>query len=408
MGQLEKKFPRDGLKIGLKTYTFDDLKEELAKNPETLFGKVGDAYVTMRLGNPSHTAIGDGGAPFLDPAYSKALATRTEEYADGINWINQNLADVVKGLKPAKDETAIPGFFPVSSQNLLFLRTYDGIFAYVTKDGFSAHGKPAKAGDLYWYADAKGSLASIMSQDNSQDAKTRYQGYRDQHKLKTILFDNALVGSMTHDGQNIYAVDDTALPPPPSVYDPNMGGFVQPGGGTVSIGVDKQFAEGNRLVALNMLTGNLMWQIGNATSVPAMTEEEEDKTDNPLLLMANSFFVGPPLPVNGKLYVLFEKNGRMRLACLDPLKVKHYPLPNDPRLSNKAPELVWTQRLGEPNTKLPLDTPAAVPVLVPDVLRGRDDLPDERRGGRGRGRDEPQPVVGAVVPQPEAADAGGD
>ncbi len=358
LDQLEKKYPRNGLKIGNRTYSFDDLKDELAKNPESLFGKVGDAYVTMRLGNASHTAIGDGGAPFLDPLYSKSMATRVDDYQEGIAWINQIVPDVVKGLKPANGELAIPGFFPVSTQNLLFVRTYDGIFAYVTKDGFSNHGKPAKAGDLYWYADAKGSLASVMSADNSADAKTRFTQYRDQHRLKTILFENSLIGSMTHDGQNLYAVDDMALPTPPQVYDPNMGGFVMPGGGgnaVTTMGVDKDFAEGNRLIALNMVTGNLAWQLGNSRSVPAMTEEEEDKTDNPLLLMSNAFFFGPPLPVNGKLYVLFEKGGRVRLACLDPLKVKHYPLPNG-KPSDKAPELVWSQRLGEPNTKLPADT----------------------------------------------------
>jgi outer membrane protein assembly factor BamB len=356
LDQLEKKYPRNGLKIGNRTYSFDDLKDELAKNAESLFGKVGDAYVTMRLGNASHTAIGDGGAPFLDPIYSKSMATRTEEYQEGITWINQNVADVLKGLKPANGEVAIPGFFPVSAQNLLFVRTYDGIFSYITKDGFSNHGKPAKAGDLYWYADVKGGLAPIMSADNSADAKTRFTQYRDQHRLKTILFENSLVGSLTHDGQNLYAVDDMALPTPPQVYDPNMGGFVMPGGAAVTtMGVDKDFAEGNRLIALNMITGNLVWQIGNARSVPAMTEEEEDKTDNPLLLMANAYFFGPPLPVNGKLYVLFEKGGRVRLACLDPLKVKHYPVPNG-KPSDKAPELVWSQRLGEPNSKLPADT----------------------------------------------------
>jgi outer membrane protein assembly factor BamB len=355
--QLEKKYPRDGLKIGRRTYSFDDLKDELAKSPETLFGKVGDAYVTMRLGNASHTGVGDGGAPFLDPAYTRSMTTRTEDFQEGAAWIQQNLTDVVKGVRATGSQqvVAIPGFFPVSAQNLVFVRTYDGIFAYVTKDGFSNHGKPAKAGDLYWYADAKGALAAIMSADNNADAKARFQQYKDSHKLKTILFDNPLVGSMTHDGQNVYAVDDTALPSPPAVYDPNMGFMpVNPGAGG-QMGVDKLFAEGNRLVALNMLTGNLAWQLGNAVSVPAMTEEEEDKTDNPLLLMANAFFVGPPLPVNGKLYVLFEKNGRMRLACLDPLKVKHYQLPNG-KPSDKAPELVWSQRLGEPNMKLPLDS----------------------------------------------------
>jgi outer membrane protein assembly factor BamB len=357
LAQLEKKIPRDGLKIGLKSYQFDDLKDELTKSPETLFGKVGDQYVSMRLGNPSHTAVGNGGAPFLDPIFTRSMMTRTDEFAEGINWLQQNLTATVKDMKPAKGEVGLPAFFPLSSQGLAYIRTYDGIFAYVTQEGFMNHGKPAKPGDLYWIAESKGSLGNLLNGENNGDLKTRFNTYRDQFQFKSILYENPLVGSMTHDGQNIYAVDDTALPAPPMVNRNDEFGGIMPGGpGTIQALVDKNFGDGNQLIAINMLTGRLMWRLGGIPGLPTQTEEEEDKTDNPLVLTSNAFFVGPPMPVNGKLYALFEKNGRMRLACFDPAKVKAYAIPNDPRPSNLAPELVWSQRLGEPQAKLPMDS----------------------------------------------------
>jgi len=33
--------------------------------------------------------------------------------------------------------------------------------------------------------------------------------------------------------------------------------------------------------------------------------------------LAGGYFLGPPLPLGGKLYVLTEKNAELRLVCLD-------------------------------------------------------------------------------------------
>ena len=351
--QLEKNYPRNGLKIGLRTYTIDELKEELAKPHLTMFGRISENYIISRLGNASHSAIADGGAPFLDPSYTKPMLYRTQDapFQEGSTWVRQNLNEVLRGIRPAKQEVAIPGFFPLTSQNLVFIRTYDGIYAYITQDGFSNHGRPAKSGDLFWIAEAKGSLSKIVGDDSKTDVINRWTAFQNQGQLKSILFENPLVGSMSHDGQNVYAIDDAAIPNAPVINNQD-GGF---GGQGVPVTSDKLFGDGNRLIALNMVTGRLAWQLGVSQGGPPLSDEEDDKTDNPLLLMQNSYFLGPPLPVNGKIYVLFEKNGKVRLACLDPNKVRRFDVPGG-KPSDKGPELVWSQRIGEPNVKLPVDT----------------------------------------------------
>jgi outer membrane protein assembly factor BamB len=366
LDQVERKLPRDGLKIGRKAYSFDELKTELDRPIETLFGTVGEAFVTMRYGNASHTAINDGGTPFLDPVFAKSLFSLNNpdqhdaELVQGSNWIQQNLPEVLKPAKNAtKTDPVLPGFFPLTTQNLVFVRTYDSIFAYITKDGFSNHGQPGKVGQEYWRADhIEGCLSRVMGVDNNADAKNRWQRFKDQHNLRSLLYENPLLGSMTHDGLNVYAIDDLAIPPEPQ--NPNQdvwAGFQQPQN-SFQTGLDKDFADGNRLKAYDIMTGKLVWELGKPIQGPPLTEEEEDKSTNPLILLSGSFFLGPPLPVNGKLYVLFEKNGRMRLACLDPNRVKHYtlPKPNDDYPSNRVPELVWSQRIGEPTLKLPTDS----------------------------------------------------
>jgi outer membrane protein assembly factor BamB/predicted negative regulator of RcsB-dependent stress response len=123
----------------------------------------------------------------------------------------------------------------------------------------------------------------------------------------------------------------------------------------------KGLTEGSRLWAVNIETGNRQWVLGApVVGAPPLTDEDEDNETNPLLLMQNSFFLGPPLALNGKLYVLFERNGRIRLACLDPNTIRLYQPParneKDRPPPTRYPELLWTQKLGEPNTRLPLDT----------------------------------------------------
>ena len=62
----------------------------------------------------------------------------------------------------------------------------------------------------------------------------------------------------------------------------------------------------NRLVAFELDTGKIAWERG---------DEEYDLTQ-----LAGSFFLGPPLPLAGLLYILTEKNAELRLVCLDAAK----------------------------------------------------------------------------------------
>ena len=69
----------------------------------------------------------------------------------------------------------------------------------------------------------------------------------------------------------------------------------------------------------------LVWECG---------DEEKDLTP-----LAGSFFLGPPLPLAGLLYVLTEKNSELRLVCLDATKG----------------ELVWAQTLATAKDRLTSD-----------------------------------------------------
>ena len=63
----------------------------------------------------------------------------------------------------------------------------------------------------------------------------------------------------------------------------------------------------NTLVALELATeGKLLWRLGSS---------EGGYNESPL---SDAFFLGPPLPLDGRLYVLAEIAGDIMLLCLDP------------------------------------------------------------------------------------------
>src|SRR5207253_5507848 len=61
----------------------------------------------------------------------------------------------------------------------------------------------------------------------------------------------------------------------------------------------------NRLVAINLESGKIDWMQGG----PAQAEARS---------LDDAVFLGPPLPLAGKLYALMEKESELRLVCLDP------------------------------------------------------------------------------------------
>src|SRR5205823_2009109 len=81
----------------------------------------------------------------------------------------------------------------------------------------------------------------------------------------------------------------------------------------------------SRLVAINLEAGKIDWERG---------DPQHDSSE-----LANSYFLGPPLPLAGKLYVLTEKAAELRLVCLEPGEGK--PL--------------WTQTLATAKDKLLVD-----------------------------------------------------
>src|SRR5262249_37972041 len=155
---------------------------------------------------------------------------------------------------------------------------------------------------LLWEAGSKLSLENL-SKDGSKYAQLQnwvqqYLGNQNTPNLSraSILLENSTTGTISTDNQFVYAVEDLPLPPPPN---PNLEVMGFPGGARVGSGSNygtlTEAVSCNKLQAYSLKSGKLVWELGGKGDRPG----DPDFSD--------TFFLGPPLPLQNKLYVLTEK-----------------------------------------------------------------------------------------------------
>ena len=361
---LHKATLRNGVPIGRKTYSFEQLKAELERPITSIRATYTVGEWSGRYGNAQRSGLVDGGPPFLVPAFKPAemLVDRRELDRPANDWLRENLSilfdrDNAKSMK----SLPLPGFFPVTTPDMVIFRSYDGIHAVATRDHtVLANGVPKliRAGDLQWISKTEFGIHQMLTLDDTFDGSSVkdsteqwWAAYKTpNYQATSLLYENPLLGSLAHDGQNVYFVDDVAVPPPSTQNDPNFGGF--PNGMPVRLNVPlTEATRAGLLVSVNMNSGNQSWSLGRIiptknTHPPtvSLTEEQADKTTSAFDLCLHAVFLGPPLPLNGRLYALIELDGVVRLLCLDPKNL--LPVPG---WHMKAPELIWSQKLGRPN-----------------------------------------------------------
>jgi outer membrane protein assembly factor BamB len=279
---------------------------------------------------------------------------------------------------------ALPGFFPVAAANRVIFRTYDGVYAFFIRDD-AAMG--VKAGEIAWAQPTDGSLHQMGSDQGGNRGQfegwwTHFTGANGMMGMPNIVYENSAVGTLSHDNQLAYYVDDLAVPPHPNL---TMYGF-QNGASPFGTFTDKVLY--NSLRAVNLETGSLVWEIGgrkqgskfpviqnpnmgrpvpvgpDGKPIVVKPKEEEIKPivppkDVPQRAdfvnaadeLLDTFFLGPPLPIGGKIYVLVEYNGEIQLCCINPRREQKCKI-----AEGSGPELVWRQPLGTANYKLMQDT----------------------------------------------------
>lgn len=248
-------------------------------------------------GRPNRTAMLPGGTPFLEPAW-KATMVRSEHTRERIKIAETQLASLNQPL--------LTSFVPVTAT---MTKGEKKIPLLIYRSFWGLHVVDMKSGKLVWDSPSDWSLDSILGAESKVSDAAKVGAYNQWlGSFQTtggrpqILFENSTLATVSADSKNVYAIEDLAIPPPPMAnVDPRFGG-VAPGG---SYGKEVSDAiQHNKLQAFDLSKdGKLAWEIGDRDG------------KNPL---SDTYFLGAPLPLNGRLYVLTEKQQEIRLAALDP------------------------------------------------------------------------------------------
>jgi outer membrane protein assembly factor BamB len=306
--RLAAKLGREGLRVGDELISLDQLRRELDKAAVAELASPFD-WAVFR-GNSGRSAKGRGGDPFLENKW------RTSLLGEKLNPTAQEWIEKAQHQQQFRPEVMLPAFFPVAACGKLIYRSYSGI-----------HAVDIKTGELLWDSvPFAGSLDALAEMSKRSEVATWFGQYQ-QGNYQNILFENSTVGTLSTDGSRAYAVDDLAIPPYPGYQSFTAFG---PQGAVPMSGPLYALAQRSRLLAFDLESGKLVWEHGD----PGTLDKPMDKSD-----LAGSYFLGPPLPLGGKLYVLTEKNAELRLVCLN--------------AANGEP--TWTQTLATARDRLLLD-----------------------------------------------------
>jgi outer membrane protein assembly factor BamB len=343
---------RGELVLAGKNVSVDRLRTEFEKAVVT--GHPGETEWRLFHGNSARNAQGVGGIAYLQPRWQYDMAPEDESgeqrekagvYKQVREYLQGALASPTFEGKPI-----LPAFFPVVANGRLLIRTYNGVHAISLRAEDTAEA-PTAAGRMLWESSADGGLYAMIARPDRRQALSQwYEQYKQGMGPVSVFFENSMVGTLSHDGQRVYIVDDLAVPPHPNQGPANFPGHV-------NYGPLSEQVNYNILRAIDIESGKIQWSIGRANHSPAK-EADDTKEKIAGLEFTDAFFLGPPLPLAGKLYVLVEKSTEFRLVCLDPGKLVDYQYMNEKgqMQPDQCPELVWQQSLGTANSPLPRDS----------------------------------------------------
>ena len=282
--ELKKRSPDAKLRIGTRqVQLFQNPNEAVAWLRNTVgvqFQQAGPGAMqwVMFRGNAARTASMRGGLPlaFLRWQVPTANDATDEQYIE-------------QQTKQYKDDQlpALPGLHPLVVDDVVLMRTPERLIAVDFPTG-------KRIWEFPWF--------DTPDEEALRDSRVQNYGNSSNTRLTELtqrLWEDASYGQLSSDGKRVFVLWDLGYAN--SSISSNV--LIRPGGiQTRPPGAPKPY---NRLVSLDLKTqGSLQWIVGGV-----------DGEDEPRL--AGAFFLGPPLPLNGQLYVLAEVKGEISLVVLD-------------------------------------------------------------------------------------------
>ena len=310
----EKLLGKEGLQLADATISMERLRGFLDDDKATVTFGLYDW--PMVRGDRANNAQGVGSPPLLDqPQWRRPLVMDNDPGVTEWHHAEERRVktEIDSILNNPANPIVMPGFFPIVSGGRVIFRAYGDIRCVALRN-MDERGTHYKPGDTMWRS--FGGYASIVNLLEDKDLSQTVNGWLSSYKnfpgFANLVFENTTIGAISTDRDQVYYIEDLAVPPPDHVLQvqPNMG-FIQPAPNLP----DKthKLVMQNCLNAIDVRTGLLKWCLGGDTA--------DRGKDDPFV---DSHFLGAPISIGGKLYVLNEKNfgisgdAELRLVCIDP------------------------------------------------------------------------------------------
>jgi outer membrane protein assembly factor BamB len=260
--------PRPGDEVAWLTQHF---------NPRRLELQAGETQWVMYRGNASRNARSVGGVPLRQARWQAPTPT---------DPLDEKLVNDLKAGFVSEGRHLVPSLHPLAVDDVVLMRTPERLLALDFESGKRIWEYP------WWDLSYQRVPAIGRAGMRSVELSNR----RDQ--LMQRLWYDAPYGQVSSDGESVFLIDDLRYAMPSRVeWIPGPRGGRQRN--------PNMPLSHNQLVSLDLSRqGALRWMVGGETGL-----------DEPKLVGA--FFLGPPLPLFGQLYVLAELRGEIRLVVLD-------------------------------------------------------------------------------------------
>jgi outer membrane protein assembly factor BamB len=305
-----------GLPVGGRALSLDDLRKEIARWPSTV---VASTDWPLFRGDPRRDGNANGDFPLLEARSHAAIPVYDEVKSllapqAGARALGSGNPDEDAEPDPVFTGPSLPGFVPIAVGGKVIYRGPDGL-----------HALDAESGKELWRHVPPMCLDTLLKDDQKKWQLRRwlalYRGF------PALLNDNATLGTLSSDGRRVYFVEDLPAPPHPS----DLANLQDQGGlGKHWFSTAEGNLHHNRLRAVDVQTGQLRWEIG------AWQKDPRRELLEPL---SNAFFLGAPLPVGPRLFVLVERAQEINLLCLDAA----------------TGDLIWSQNLASTSTSIESD-----------------------------------------------------
>jgi outer membrane protein assembly factor BamB len=237
----------------------------------------------MFRGNPARNATAPGGLPLLNLRW-RVTGADNPLIGSRLEQLERWCAD--------EGTPAIPALHPIVVDDVLVMRTTNSLL-----------GVDFNTGKRIWEV-ADEDPADLATGVPSADLQTRQSMVISG--IGQRLWGDMTYGTMSSDGRSVFTIGDLDFAFGPAgnilfrvgriVGRKNVAAITNPNGEQVDVS--------NRLEAHDVRTGKLKWSLGGPAGENALRQ-------------ADTFFLGPPLPLMGQLYVIGEIKGEVRLLALD-------------------------------------------------------------------------------------------